>query len=275
MAPAQSILDLPVEVRNQIYSYLFHHNEPITLQHPYWNGLSIFKADPVFYTSLFRTCKAISNDSIAYAYGKGCFKVRGPSLAFCNLGSKALGFIKDLTICHARWEEETPAETKVWQVMRNHCTGLGRLELELHADLILMSFRYIDLFYAALPPQQHRPCIMLDLYVWQPHYTFGERSGEAFKRSLAQLSGTHEASQSTPRFMDPVSRILSLPASPKLIVMVADVTHASIQAIDVFLKSTDAHRMSKKDLPLPTSGSRAQGRLERYSYTYGDGQQPK
>ena len=117
-----------------------------------------------------------------------------------------------------------------------------------------------------LQPGDNRPTVILDLYVWLRHFTF-EPAARDFERSMKLLSGTNPISQHTPRFIDPQERIKKLPTSPKDIVLSADVSQGSIEALDTFLCSMDHLQIVKSEQPIPSQGRRANGRSVRYCYT--------
>ena len=130
MAPL-GLLDLPVEVRHNIYSHLFKHTGQSIWIHSPYRGLLFPSSlseprEPVFHTQIFRTSKAICADTISFAYGTNDLVLQDSChSAFCGLSRDALASIKDLTVIHHRWVEETSVEQLAWERIRDNCTGLS------------------------------------------------------------------------------------------------------------------------------------------------------
>lgn len=259
-------MDLPIEVRHAIYTHLFcHQGSPISISQKY-RGLNSFEpSEPIFYTEMFRVCKAIYHDAIAFAYSANEFILQDSYPAFCCLGSEAHRSIKDLTVVHNHWTSEDAVEILAWDFIQTRCTGLKCLEVDLHSDMLLEAVSHLNLFYKALKVGENRPTISLDLYVWERHFSFDPVDRE-YRRSLALLRGTHEKSRYTPNFVNPRKRVLRLPSSPSDIVFSSDVSPAAVQALDNFLESVDNIHLIKTQRALPNTGRRACGRSARFCY---------
>lgn len=273
----RTFMDLPAEIRYAIYRYLFcHHGEsPIWLSTKYC-ALQTFEPveeeEPIFHTAIFRVCRAIHEDSVKFAYGVNNFVLRDSFPAFCRLGSSALAAIRHLTIMHTTWTSENEAEDRAWAVIQRQCTNLKRLEVELHADLLLQSIPHLTLFFHSLARDDQRrppPGLTLDLYVWDKYFSFDPSDRDMY-RARNLLLGIEEKCSHTPRFVDPQARVLRLPSAAEDIVLRADVSQSAVQALDNFLKCSWWIPLVKETRVLPITGRRAVGRSKRFCYVWCD-----
>lgn len=262
-----NLLDLPVEIRHCIYSYLFLHCNPIWIGTRYI-GLRFGDAyDPVFCTPFFRVSKKAHLDGISYAYGANQIVLKDTFEAFTSLSSAALASIENLTLIHSSWTQENAPEDKAWECLKRKCIGLKHMEVDLHSDLLLQSVRFLSDFFASLPSNYGRPSLLLDLYVWARHFDF-DGGTKDYSRSLVLLKGGHKKTPSTPNFVSPRTRVLRLPSKAKAIVLTADMNEATVQALDAFLAEHDEIPLVKTSENLPTIGRRSIGRTERFCYTW-------
>ena len=262
-----NLLDLPVEIRHSIYSYLFLHRSPIAIGTRYI-GLKFGEAyDPVFYTPFFWVSKKAHLDSISYAYGVNQLVLKDTFKAFTSLSDTALAAIEHLTVVHSSWTAEHESEGEAWSCLKAKCSGLKYLEVELHSDLLLQSVRYITEFFASMPPDERRPSLVLDLYVWARHFDFDGGTRD-YIRSLQMLRGGHKKTPTTPNFVDPKARVLRLPRKAKSIVLSADLNAATVQALDAFLAENDEIKLVKTSEIIPRTGRRSSGRTDRFCYTW-------
>ena len=262
-----NLLDLPVEIRHCIYSYLFLHRDPIWMGTRYI-GLRFGEAnDPVFCTTFFRVSKKAHLDAISYAYGSNQIVLKDTFEAFTSLSSTALASIENLTVVHTSWTEENASEGRAWTCLKAKCSGLKILEVELHSDLLLQSVRHLADFFALIPSNEHRPGMVLDIYVWARHFDFDGGTRD-YSRSLQMLRGGHRKTPSTPTLADPRTRVLRLPSKARSIVLCADMNAATLQALDAFLDDHDEIPLVKTTEHLPTTGRRAIGRTDHFCYTW-------
>lgn len=262
-----NLLDLPVEIRHGIYSYLFLHQSPIQIGTRYIGLKSSEAYDPVFYTPFFQVSKKAHLDAISYAYGANQFVLKDTFKAFTSLSSTALAAIENLTVVHSSWIAEHESEDQAWGCLKANCIGLRYLEVELHSDLLLQSMQYLNQFFASIPRNEHRPALVLNLYVWAKHFDFDGGTRD-YSRSLQMLRGGHRKSPNAPNFVDPRVRVLRLPSRAKNIVLSADLNAATVQAVDAFLDDNENLSLVKTREPIPKTGRRSVGRSDRFCYSW-------
>ena len=262
-----NLLELPVEIRHAVYSYLFLHRSPVSIGTKYI-GLRFGEAyDPVFYTPFFRVSKRAHLDSISYAYGANQIVLKDTFAAFISLSSTALAAVEHLTVVHSTWTAEHESEGKAWDCLKAKCSGLKYLEVDLHSDLLLQSIRHLAQFFASIPSHENRPILILDLHVWARHFDFDGGTRD-YSRSLQLLRGGHRKTPSTPNFVDPKTRVMRLPSKAKAIVLSADTNAATVQAIDAFLADSEEIALIKTTETISATGKRSIGRTDRFYYTW-------
>lgn len=181
-SPARpGLMDLPPEVRHEIYKHLFCHKpSPITLSHQdfyaKWAHFSPFlepqqQEQPTFYTALFRVNKAISRDALQFAYSANSFKFDKDIETFCKLGSIALASIKCLRVYRDAWLDSSYA-TAFWETVNRSCSSLELLIVEAASHVLLSAIPYMKDFMASIPPGQPKPSLILDLIVLDRHFSF-------------------------------------------------------------------------------------------------------
>ena len=169
------LLDLPTEIRQSIYRYLFCDNpSSIWIARHYksvWLIPQPSEPEPVFQTQVFRLCKALHNDAVGFAYGFNEFEVKDDFSAFCRLGTIALCSIRNLTLFQGAWRAETDMEAQSWGIIQSRCSGLENLELVLHADMLLPAIPYLDTLRSRNTGGSTAR-VAVDLHVWDKAFVF-------------------------------------------------------------------------------------------------------
>lgn len=266
------LLDLPTEIRQSIYRYLFCDSpSPIWIARHYklWPALQLGEAEPIFQTQAFRLCKRLQDDTVRFAYGFNDFQVRDDFRAFCELGKTALSSIRNLTVVQGAWRAETSVETKAWDLIQDQCLSLDSLEVVLHSDMLIPAISVLENLEWR-DEEGVGPKIAIDLHVWDRHFAF-EPENRDYVRTQKLMRGTHVSSPHTPKFIPPRQRIMRLPIQSRQIVLTADVTSGTIRAIDDFLASLESPFLVKSWKGMPETGYRAVGgRSSRYWYDIKD-----
>ena len=263
------LLDLPTEIRQSIYRYLFCENKVpiiwIARHYKLWPTLQLSEADPVFQTQTFRLCKTVHDDAVRFAYGFNDFEVRDDFGPFCRLGKTALAAVRNLTVVQGAWRAETSLEARAWELIQDQCLGLENLEVVLHADMLIPAISFLeDLEFQ--DKDGAGPRIAVDLHVWDRHFAFDSENRD-YVRAKQLMKGTHIGGPHSPKFIPPRDRIMRLPIQAKQIVLTADVTSGTIRAIDEFLASLESPFLIKSTKNMPQKGYRALGgRSSRYWY---------
>jgi len=269
------ILDLPPEVRHEIYKHLFCHKRlPISLgaelilpSHapPFMRDDEL--AEPTFYTEIFRLNKAISRDALQFAYGANTFRLVGDVTPFCSLGSTALASIKTLTIFNNSWLSGTKSGA-VWNTLCTRCTGLELLIVRPSSHLLLGAIPYLKDFVASIPGGQNPPRIQLSLNLLDRHFSFDFPDRE-YRRALQELNckfGDEERKGLNPR-----EAVMRMPKHVKQIDLVLDVSPDVVQALDEFLLSSPQHRLVKAKEPPECVDHQRVGRRTGCLYIWEDG----
>jgi hypothetical protein len=262
-------LSLPVEVRHKIYSYLFQtYSGPIWLvlhyqvfRPLYTTATTTQQSDPVFATSLFRCCRALHQDAITFAYRHNSFELRGDLSAFCGLGEKAWAAIRALSLTAGPRKLEQQ-ELQALSVIQRHCTGIEDYEIILQQESMLALLPFLDNIPHAAGQTEHSPCVILDLYLWDRHFSF-----DPVYRDVAWSESVIEQNLADADDSRGKRRSLLLPGPATTIYLTADVTAGAIQAIDAYLPSRYGPRCTKEQKALPLHGHRAVGGRTRYWYT--------
>ena len=269
---ANWLLDLPTEIRQSVYRYLFCDSpSPVWIARHYKlrPALEVVEAEPVFQTQAFKLCKSLHDDTVQFAYGFNRFEVRDDFGAFCQLGRMALSSIRNLTVIQGAWRAETSVETRAWDIIQDQCLSLENLEVILHSDMLVPAISFLE----GLEWRDEDgvgPSIAIDLHVWDRHFAFDSEQRD-FVRAQQLMKGTHIGGPNSPRFIPPKQRIMRLPIQPKQIVLTADVTLGTVRAIDAFLASMESPFLEKSSKCMPQTGYRAVGgRSSRFWYDLKD-----
>lgn len=283
-APGQrDLLDLPPEVRHQIYRHLFcHQPSPITLAREdalkQWAAFSPDAEpevrEPTFHTAIFRVNKAISRDALRYAYSANRFQLLSDLDTFCNLGATALASIKTLSVFNRCWSGSPPARA-IWDTLSGSCPGLEFLIVRPASHVLFGAIPYLRDFIAAIPPDRARPTLVLELNVWERHFSFDfpDRDYRNAQNDLKHGPPADECtgSSSSPSLSSSYTNIMRMPSHVKKISFVLDVSPAAMQALDDFLaESLDLHlvKLDKLDeVPLIEDHHR-EGRRTRHYYAW-------
>ena len=269
---ANWLLDLPTEIRQSVYRYLFCDSpSPVWIARHYKlrPALDVVEAEPVFQTQAFKLCKSLHDDTVQFAYGFNRFEVRDDFGAFCQLGRMALSSIRNLIVIQGAWRAETSVETRAWDIIQDQCLSLENLEVILHSDMLVPAISFLE----GLEWRDEDgvgPSIAIDLHVWDRHFAFDSEQRD-FVRAQQLMKGTHIGGPNSPRFIPPKQRIMRLPIQPKQIVLTADVTLGTVRAIDAFLASMESPFLEKSSKCMPQTGYRAVGgRSSRFWYDLKD-----
>lgn len=272
-------LDLPADVLQIIFSYLFcHEPSPFWLVEyydplPLWVGSGTpgtsksRSTDPIFYTEAFRVCRRLSIEAIIFAYSNNAFILRGRFRAFANLGSLALSSIKNLTVINNVWKDDLITEEQLWNVIKYRCIGLEHFELNLHSDILFQVVPLLNQLFESKKTETKLPILSLDLFVWERHLCF-EAPGTDLQRMRSLLQGQHSQSSETSLHIDPAIRLRRLPLQSDHLVLSADVTASAIQALDEYIAISLRGMLVKSMCELPQKGHRANGRIARYIYRW-------
>ncbi|OAP56742.1 hypothetical protein AYL99_08854 [Fonsecaea erecta] len=241
------LLDLPTEVRHQIYRHLFCHRPgPITLGfHDFfskWASLSLSEDreaphEPTFHTSLFRVNKAISRDTLEFAYSANCFRFDKDIQTFCNLGSIALASIKTLRVYRNAWLNSSYA-ISFWRTLNQRCPSLALLVVEAASHILLAAIPYLKDFMASIPRGHARPNLVLDLNVWDRHFSFDFPDRE-YQTALQDLRSNMLESD-WKEFSYPYIYVMRMPRHVKEIRFALDLGPGALRALEEVLRqSTD------------------------------------
>lgn len=268
------LLDLPPEVRHQIYNYLFCHKpSPIALGHEVasskWEAWAVNDepSDPTFYTGLFRVNKAISHDALQFAYSTNSFRLNADLETFTKLGPTSLASIKALSVFNNVWSSSAYAR-RVWETLGERCSGLELLIVQPASHVLFRAIPYVKEFVASIPPGQERPELVLDLNVWDRHFSFDLPDRE-YRRSLEELKGADTSvDDEWNEFMSPHRMIMRMPKHVKQIQFVLDVSLGAVQALDEVLKESTGLKFVRTKDPPTSGGHHLGGRRTRHCYVW-------
>ena len=277
--PCISFIDLPPEVRRQIYSYLFcssSTSSPISLSESPSQGFgsnwlsdeSVPEPTPTFTTSVFRLNKAISYDALHFAYSVNSFSLNGDLGPFSSLGTLALASIRHLTMFNNYWYISRSSGGQVLQQsLERKCTGLDLLTLECSSHLVQSSIPRLKAFLDSIPAGRSRPKLLLDLYVLDRHFSFDAPERD-YQLSLGCLRKISQALTAGAEQRGASEAIMRLPRHPKQIDFVSDVGTGFVRALDDFLLQHPEHGFVKVLAPPQPSNGQRPGRLRRIWYVW-------
>ncbi|RMZ87694.1 hypothetical protein DV736_g5080, partial [Chaetothyriales sp. CBS 134916] len=254
------LLKLPVEVRHKIYSYLFStHDGPVWLISQPLYSITTTRADPIFEAQLFRCCKALHRDTIAFAYQANKFELRGDLSAFTRLSPFTLSCIRNLSITQVGWKSEHQ-DGKAWDLILSDCHNLEQFEIVVQQDTLLASVPFL-LSFLNQATQVSR--LALDVSIWDPHFSFDRPYRDlAHSENIIKQSATKPDSNSA--IQNQISR---LPWQTRVITLTADTTAGAVQALDAYFASVATASVTKKVSERPRFGHRAVGgRSKRVVY---------
>ncbi|KIW10219.1 hypothetical protein PV08_11180 [Exophiala spinifera] len=250
------LLDLPLEVRHQVYKHLFCHRAlPIPLGPGSLAPLQLQDkedlAEPIFQTSIFRVNKALGTDALRFAYSANSFQLPADLSVFCRLGAVALASIWVLTV-HNNCCLDGEESTRVWDIINHKCSGLELLIVQPSTHLLWQAIPHLKEYVASFGTDtSSRPRLVFDLYVFDRHFSFDTPERE-YRRALQELKGTVVTDY---RWGGPVNvrEIVSfLPKHVKQINFVLDVNTGGVCALDEVLQ--DSADLPLVKVPLPASG---------------------
>ena len=270
------LLDLPPEVRHDIYRHLFCHKPtPITLglqdSLPHWDHFydsdSEEPPDPIFYTALFRVNKAISHDALQFAYASNSFRFDNEIETFCRLGVTALNSIRTLRVYKNAWLDSSYA-TAFWQTLNQSCGGLELLIIEAASHVLLGAIPRFKDFMASIPAGQSRPKLILDLTVLDRHFSFDIPERE-YQSALEELHGSMKGPGRT---LSPAAlqykSVMRLPRHVKEVRVVVDIGAGAFKALQEILgKSNNLGFVRSKDIASVACDG-TEGRGERHCFTW-------
>ncbi|KAK5458071.1 hypothetical protein LTS15_004150 [Exophiala xenobiotica] len=262
-----SLLDLPPEVRHQIYKHLFCNRAwPIPLGSGTLAPLQLQEKndllEPIFHTALFRVSKAISTDALRFAYGANSFQLPADLTSFCQLGLTALASIRTLTVYNNCWLVGRESST-AWEILNYKCSALELLVVQPSTHLLWQAIPRLKEYVASFDNAHDlssRPKLVFDLYIFDRHFSFDLPERE-YRRALQELKGVPGSNSTRQGFM-PVDQMVSLlPKHVKRIDFVLDVSAGGIRALEEVLQESSDLPLVKVKLPSPDNsyrlGSRA------------------
>ncbi|KIX10331.1 uncharacterized protein Z518_01413 [Rhinocladiella mackenziei CBS 650.93] len=271
--PAQrrlGLLDLPPEVRHKIYRYLFCHKPlPITLgsgdRIPQINEtwLDVDETEPTFYTEIFRVNKAISCDALQFAYSANSFRLFTDLHSFCRLGATALASIRTLAIFNNCWKPGGHISV-IWDTFNQRCPSLEYLIVQPSSHILLQAIPHLKDFFASIPQNEPRPRLVLDIHVWDRHFSFDIPDRE-HKKALEELHGTWGAA-GWRGFADPEEIVMRMPRHVKQIDFVLEMGPGAVQALNEFLHESPNVFFVETDEQLSYSGHQREGRRAHHCY---------
>lgn len=274
LKPRTKFMTMPAEVRHRIYRHLLCPTPQPVWLHRFVPIIALLgqtelphssQKDPWLHTAIFLLDKQIHDDAIMFAYSKNDFQIREDFAVFCGLGCVALSSIHNLIILPTMWRHEGPREREMWSKLQL-CTNLNRLEIYMHPDVLLPAVRWFGDLRRELRSSSHRPRIILDLCVWEKHLSFDQERLE-YRRTTQLLEENEAATNLTPVSIEPQHRITRLPLQARMILLTADVSAATLRALDDHLQKSSEPLFTKTTTDLPDKGTRSiGGRAERLWY---------
>ncbi|KAL6245186.1 hypothetical protein RBB50_007961 [Rhinocladiella similis] len=262
--PARSssigLLDLPLEVRRQIYKDLFCHRAwPIPLGPGTLAPLQLQDkddlAEPIFQTAVFRVNKAIGTDALRFAYSANNFQLPADLSVFCHLGAIALASIRTLTVHNNCWlvGEET---RRVWDIINHKCSRLELLIVQPSTHLLWQVIPHLKEYVASFGKDTlFRPKLAFDLYVFDRHFSFDLPERE-YRRALQELKGAVDSDYGWRGFVSVREIVSFLPKHVNQIDFVLDVSAGGIRALDEALRDSADLPLVKMAQPSPGKGYR-------------------
>jgi hypothetical protein len=266
------LLDLPPEVRHEIYRHLFCHTpSPITLGvqdfFSKWTSFSPFDElrEPVFYTALFRANKPISRDALQFAYSSNSFRFDKDIETFCKLGSVALAAIKTLRVYKNAWLNSSYA-TAFWDTLRRSCTSLELLIVEAASHVLLGAIPYLKDYMASVPAGQARPRLILDLTVLDRHFSFDfpDRDHQSALQELHENMGQSKHNSAVLQR----TYVMRLPTHPKEVRFVVDIGPGAYRALTNTLEEFPDLGFVRAEDIVDVSGDGIGGRGKRHCFIW-------
>ena len=268
------LLDLPPEVRHQIYQHLFCHKpSPITLGcqdfFAKWAAWSLppieEPSEPTFHTAIFRVSKVVSRDALQYAYSANSFRFDKDIETFCKLGAIALASIKYLRIYKNAWLKSSYA-TAFWKTLNQSCSSLELLVVEAASHVLLSAIPYLKDFVASIAQDQARPKLILDLNVWDRHFSFDfpDREYQSALEDLHQNVGDADRKA----HLMPYTYVMRMPRHVKEIRFVLDIGPGAWRALSETMEEAADIRFVRDD-EIPTiGGDLFEGRGKRHCFIW-------
>jgi hypothetical protein len=232
-----SLLDLPVEIRRQIYDHLFCLKpSPIMLgrqdiQAKLWLLEHGEPTEPTFHTALFRVSKGISRDALRFAYSVNPFKIGKDIESFNKLGSIASGSITSIRLYRNSWAGG-PDVRDLWQNINQKCTNLETLVIEAPPHVLLGAVPFVRHFMTASSTCPSTPTMILDMNVLARHFSFDDPEYE-YRLFLADLRWHGDGHVS--RWNQSLTFVMRLPHHVKEIRFVMDVGAGAFRAFQQIL----------------------------------------
>ena len=271
-AQYRGLLDLPLEVRHQIYRHLFCHKpSPITLgfqdYFTKWASFSLSDEpqEPTFYTALFRLNKAISHDTLEFAYSSNSFKFDKDIETFSKLGAVALASIRTLRVYKNAWLNGSCA-TVFWNTLNESCPRLELLVVEAPSHVLLRAIPYMKDFMASIPSSPSRPRLILDLTVLDRHFSFDFPDRE-YESALQDLEENTQSSEERSTLLQYIY-VMRLPRHVKEIRFVLAVGPGAYRALDETLEAATDICFVKGDDIAPLAGDGIEGRGKRQCFRW-------
>ncbi|KEF61911.1 uncharacterized protein A1O9_03483 [Exophiala aquamarina CBS 119918] len=268
---ALSLIDLPIEVRHEIYKHLFCH-EPSPLSFASVRNattLAVGSVDedvtpPIFYTSIFRVNKAISRDALQFAYSANSFTLTSDMTRFCSLGDIALTSMKSVRLYNNGFRPREDSR-QMWHTLSHRCPNLEQLVLEPSGYILVQVIPYLKDFLRTGPEEESRPEVLVDLYLLDRHFSF-DFPDRDYRQALQALK-KRVAPDAWDGFLKPKQVIMNLPKHVKQVHLIADVSPGVVRALDEVLKDDSTLRLVRMTETLfPTAGSQRVGRQTRFCY---------
>jgi hypothetical protein len=249
-----SLLDLPVEVRHQIYRYLFCIKwEPVLLgrQDPekkLWltEADELLELEPTFHAALFRVNETISYDALRFAYSSNAFRIGKDVKTFSKLGPIALGSIKSIRLYRNCWAIGSEVQD-LWVNINQRCPNLEMVILEASPYVLLGAVPYVRHFIAATARSSSTPKMVLDMNILARHFSFDDPESE-YHLLLNQLRWNGDGHVS--RWDQSLTYVMRLPRHVQEIRFVMDVGAGAFRAFQQILQEyPDIKFRQASDIP--------------------------
>ena len=275
-SPAQyrGLLDLPPEVRHQIYRQLFCHKpSPITLgfqdYFTKWASFSLSDEpqEPTFYTALFRVNKAISRDALEFAYSYNSFRFDKDIETFSKLGAIALASIRILRVYKNAWLNGLSAAV-FWRTLNQLSPGLELLVVEAPSHVLLRALPYMKDFMASIPSGSSKPRLIIDLTVLDRHFSFDFPDRE-YQSALQDLrEHTEDSGERSTR--QQYTYVMRLPRHVREIRFILDVGPGAFRAFQETLEAASDLYFVENDDIAPLAGDGIEGRGQRHCFAWSE-----
>ncbi len=266
------LLDVPPEVRHEIYRQLFCNKpSPITLGFQdyltKWASFSLLDEpqEPIFHAALFRVNKAISRDALEFAYSSNTFRLDKDIETFTKLGTIALASIRTLRVYKNAWLNGSYA-TAFWKTLNEACPRLELLVVEAPSHVLLRAIPYLKDFMASSPPGPTTLRLILNLTILDRHFSFDfpDREYQSALQDLRDDAEHEEERSARPQY----AYVMRLPRHVKEIRFVLDVGPGAFRALDECLKGTTDLCFIKNNDIAPLAGDGIEGRGKRHCFIW-------